>query len=146
MIYGGGLEIYSTMDPKVQADMDSVFMDDEYFPLINDTAKRQMEHPQAAMAVIDVQNGHIRALYGGYGKKEASNTLNRASSSLMKRQPGSSIKPIAVYAPAIDLRLITPATVVDDVPVYLMTGKDAEKPIRAITTMLMMALHPSEMP
>lgn len=128
MIYGGGLEIYSTMDPKIQADMDSVFMDDEYFPLINDTAKRQMEHPQSAMAVIDIQNGHIRALYGGYGKKEASNTLNRASSSLMKRQPGSSIKPIAVYAPAIDLRLITPATIIDDVPVYMMTGKNSEKP------------------
>jgi penicillin-binding protein 1A len=128
MIYGGGLEIYSTLDPKIQADMDSIFMDDEYFPLVNDTAKRQMEHPQAAMAIIDVQNGHVRALYGGYGKKEASNTLNRASSSLMKRQPGSSIKPIAVYAPAIDLRLITPATVIDDVPVYMMTGKDSEKP------------------
>ena len=37
----------------------------------------------------------------------------------MKRQPGSSIKPIAVYAPAIDLHLITPATVIDDVPVYM---------------------------
>jgi penicillin-binding protein 1A len=46
----------------------------------------------------------------------------------MKRQPGSSIKPIAVYAPAVDLRLITPATVIDDVPVYFMTGKNSEKP------------------
>lgn len=127
MIYGGGLEIYTTMDPKIQADMDSVFLDETYFPLVNETAKRQMEHPQAAMAIIDVQNGHVKALYGGFGKKEASNTLNRASSSLMKRQPGSTAKPITTYAPAIDLKKITAATVIDDKPVYMLTGKDAER-------------------
>lgn len=127
MIYGGGLEIYTTMDPKIQADMDSVFMDDTYFPMVNETAKRQMEHPQAAMAIIDVQNGHVKALYGGYGKKEASNTLNRASSSLMKRQPGSTAKPIVVYGPVIDMKAATAATVVDDRAVYMLTGKDAER-------------------
>jgi len=124
-IYNSGLEIYTTLDPDVQSVLDQVFTDDTYFPMINETAKRQQEHPQAAMAVLDVRNGHVIALYGGYGKKEASNTLNRASSSLMKRQPGSSIKPIALYAPAIDLKLITAATVVDDIPVYMLTGKDA---------------------
>jgi len=127
MIYGGGLHIYTTLDTAVQKAMDEVFMDDTYFPLVNDTARRQLEHPQAAMAIVDVQNGYVRALYGGYGKKEASNTLNRASSSLMRRQPGSSIKPLVVYAPAIDLKLITPATVIDDVPSYMLTGKDAER-------------------
>lgn len=127
MIYNSGLEIYTTMDSEIQAAMDQVFMDDTFFPLVNDTAKRQLERPQASMVIIDTQNGQVKALYGGYGKKEASNTLNRASSSLMKRQPGSSIKPLAVYAPAIDLKLITPATIVDDVPVYMMTGKDADR-------------------
>lgn len=127
MIYNSGLEIYTTMDSEIQAAMDKVFMDDTFFPLVNDTAKRQFERPQASMVIIDTQNGQVKALYGGYGKKEASNTLNRASSSLMRRQPGSSIKPIAVYAPAIDLELITPATIVDDVPVYMMTGKDADR-------------------
>lgn len=127
MIYGGGLEIYTTFDAKIQAAMDSVFMNDEYFPQVNAMASRQKEHPQAAMAIIDVQTGHVKALRGGYGKKEANNTLNRASSSQMKRQPGSSIKPLAVYAPAIDLKLITPATIIDDVPVYMLTGKDADR-------------------
>lgn len=127
MIYGGGLEIHTTLDQTIQADMDSVFMDDEYFPLINKSAQQQEEHPQAAMAIIDAQNGQVRALRGGYGKKEASNTLNRASSSLMKRQPGSSIKPLVVYAPAIDLKKITPATIIDDVPVYMLGGKDSER-------------------
>jgi penicillin-binding protein 1A len=128
MIYGGGLEIYTTLDPSIQADMDAVFMNDEYFPLVNKMATRQMEHPQAAMAIVDVQNGHVKALRGGYGKKEASNTLNRASSSQMKRQPGSIIKPIAAYAPAIDLKLLTPASIIDDVPAYMLTGNDAARP------------------
>ncbi|MEN6315627.1 MAG: transglycosylase domain-containing protein [Clostridiaceae bacterium] len=126
-IYGGGLHIYTTLDPDIQSAMDQVFKDDTYFPLVNKTAEKQQEHPQAAMAIVDVQNGQVRALYGGYGEKKASNTLNRASSSLMQRQPGSSIKPIAVYAPAIDAQKITPATIIDDVPVYMLTGKDAER-------------------
>lgn len=127
MIYGGGLEIKTTLDQNIQADMDSVFMDDKYFPLVNSSAQQQEEHPQAAMAIIDAQNGQVRALRGGYGKKEASNTLNRASSSLMRRQPGSSIKPLVVYAPAIDLKIITPATIIDDVPVYMLGAKDSER-------------------
>lgn len=126
-IYGGGLHIYTTLDPSTQSAMDEVFTDDTFFPMVNETARRQFEHPQAAMAIVDVQNGHVKALYGGYGKKEANNTLNRASSSMMKRQPGSSIKPIVVYAPAIDLNLITPASIIDDVPVYMLTGKDEER-------------------
>lgn len=128
-IYNNGLEIHTTMDPTIQASMDQVFTDDEYFPMVNDTAKRQLVHPEASMVIIDPQNGQVKALCGGYGKKEASNTLNRASSSLMQRQPGSSIKPLVVYAPAIDLKLITPATVIDDIPVYMMTGvgKDVDR-------------------
>ena len=117
MIYNGGLKIYTTQDPDMQADMDEIFLNDEYFPTENKTAKKYLEHPQAAMVILDAQNGQIKAIYGGYGKKEASNTLNRASG--IARQPGSSIKPIAVYAPSIDLGVITPATVIDDVPVYM---------------------------
>ncbi|NJD03341.1 MAG: PBP1A family penicillin-binding protein [Ruminiclostridium sp.] len=122
MIYNGGLNIYTTQDPDLQSAMDEVFLDDEYFPTPaeNKDAIKYNEHPQAAMVILDPQNGQIKAIYGGYGKKEASNTLNRASA--IERQPGSSIKPIAVYAPAIDMGVITPATVIDDVPVYYKAG------------------------
>ena len=51
---------------------------------------------------------------GGVGKKTGSLTLNRAAQSLLS--PGSTIKPVSVYAPAIELGLITPATVYDDTP------------------------------
>lgn len=127
-IYGGGLEIHTTMDPHIQSIMDNVFTDDTYFPNINKSAIRQGEHSQASMVIIDAENGQVKALYGGYGKKAASNTLNRASSSLMKRQPGSSIKPIAVYAPGIDSKSFTAATVIDDKPVYLLNDSDREYP------------------
>ena len=128
LIYNGGLEIYTTMDADIQASMDAVFLDDNYFPHINKDAIKLHEYPQAAMVILDADNGQVKAIYGGYGKKEGSNILNRASSSQMQRSPGSSIKPIAIYAPAIDMHLITPATIIDDRPVYMLNGKDANKP------------------
>lgn len=124
MVYNNGFKIYTTMDPEIQKTMDTVFTDDKYFPEINPAAKKISTHPQAAMVVIDPRNGQVKGLYGGYGPKKASSTWNRAVQ--MKRQPGSSFKPIAVYGPAVDLGLITPATVVDDVAVYLQ-GMDKER-------------------
>lgn len=126
-IYNYGIKIYSTQDSEIQKVMDEVFLDDKYFPTeFNQKAASNLEHPQASMIVMDL-TGQVKAMYGGYGKKLASNTLNRATQ--IARQPGSSIKPIAVYAPAIDLGLITPASIFDDVPVYMMTtGKDKDKP------------------
>jgi penicillin-binding protein 1A len=117
MVYNYGVKIYSTQDSDIQKAMDEVFNDDSFFYFDNKYAKEQGETPQAAMAIVDPYTGHVKALYGGYGEKKGSRTLNRATQS--KRQPGSSIKPIAVYAPAIDLKKITAATVIDDVPVYL---------------------------
>lgn len=113
-IYNNGLKIYTTMDKDVQEAMDSVFTSEKYFSVIS----RNAGTPQGAMVIIDPKNGQVRALYGGSGKKVGS-PLNRASSILMQRQPGSTFKPIAVYGPAINEKKITAATIVDDVPVYL---------------------------
>jgi penicillin-binding protein 1A len=131
-IYNYGLKIYTTQDPAAQKAMDEVFTDDKYFPVtnsngatINTVAKETGEHPQSAMVVIDPYTGEVKALYGGYGEKKGSNTLNRATQ--INRQPGSSFKPIAVYAPAIDVGAVTPATVIDDVPVY-MDNQNKNKP------------------
>ncbi|MGI6777924.1 MAG: transglycosylase domain-containing protein [Acetivibrionales bacterium] len=116
-IYNYGVKIYTTQDTKIQNIMDEVFTNDEYFYLDNAKAKEVDETPQAAMVIIDPYTGMVKAMYGGYGEKQGARTLNRATQA--KRQPGSSIKPIAVYGPAIDLGLVTAATVIDDVPVYL---------------------------
>ncbi len=71
--------------------------------------------PQSAMVIIDQYTGQVKALTGGRGPKLANKTLNRATASV--RQPGSVFKILASYAPALDLGLITPATVYDDAPV-----------------------------
>lgn len=115
-IYNSGLKIYTTQDTKIQKIMTEEFTNIENFPVNKKISNPDMQ-AQAAMLVLDPSTGQIRGMYGAYGPKKGNFTLNRATA--MKRQPGSSFKPIAVYGPAIDLGLITPATVVDDVPIYL---------------------------
>src|SRR5690606_8900129 len=95
IIYNGGIHIYSTMQPKVQAALDEVFTNPEYFSAENPRAEAP---PQASMVVIEPTTGYVRGLYGGRGEKEGS-VFNRATQAL--RSPGSSIKPILVYAPGI---------------------------------------------
>jgi len=103
MIYSGGLKIITTLDPFVQETMEEYYENPQNFP--GGTG----ENPaQSAMVVIDPHNGEVKGIVGGIGKKENSLILNRASQSL--RQPGSTIKPIAVYAPALDAGIITAAT------------------------------------
>ncbi len=109
-----GYRVYTTQDSKVQQALEEVFMDEKYFA-IND--KKNLPHPLAAVAVVDAQTGEVRGLRGGYGEKKGALTFNHATQ--MRRPTGSSIKPIADYAPAIDLRLITAGTPIDDVPVYM---------------------------
>ncbi|MBN2557156.1 MAG: transglycosylase domain-containing protein [Clostridia bacterium] len=123
-VYNNGYHIYTTLDSKIQAKMDEVFNDPAYFPTVdsvgdtmNKTAAKYGELPQAAMVIIDQTTGKLLAMYGGGGEKTGSKTLNRATQTF--RQPGSSLKPIAIYGPALELELITAATVFDDVPVYL---------------------------
>jgi len=113
IIYNGGIHIYTTLQPKVQAALDEVFTNPEFFDYDN---PRTAELPQAAMTIIEPTTGYVRGLYGGRGEKEGS-VFNRATQA--ERSPGSSIKPILVYAPGIETRKITAATVVDDVPQYL---------------------------
>lgn len=117
-IYNNGLKIYTTQDSEVQKIMDEEFTNINNFPA-NKTISNPDMQAQSAMLVLDPTTGQVRGMYGAYGKKTGNFTLNRATS--MKRQPGSSFKPLAVYAPAVDLGIITPATTIDDVPVYMDT-------------------------
>jgi len=115
MIYNGGLKIYSTVDPKVQSAMEEVFENDANFPGSGENK------PQSAMIISDPKTGQIKGVVGGRGKKDGNRVLNRVSQTT--RQPGSSIKPIAVYAPALDLGLITMSTDVEDSPFELGNWK-----------------------
>lgn len=112
MIYNGGLKIYSTVDPDVQGTMEDYFENDSNFPKLSGETQ-----PQAAMVICDPKTGEVKGIVGGRGAKDRNRGLNRATHS--KRQPGSSIKPIAVYAPGVDLGLITQSTRVDDSPLKI---------------------------
>ncbi len=102
MLYSGGLKIYTTCNPLAQKTLEEYYAKTSNFP---------NEGIQSAMAITDVKTGAVVGIVGGIGKKEGSLTLNRATS---PRQPGSTIKPVAVYAPAIEKGLITPASVYVD--------------------------------
>ena len=111
LLLTGGLRIITTLDPEIQAKMDAVFLDEDNFPggLGNDGT-----YPQASMVLMDPYTGHVKALYGGRGEKEGDLVLNRATQT--QRSPGSAIKPITVYSPALEYKIVTPITVVDDAP------------------------------
>ncbi|MDE6892057.1 MAG: transglycosylase domain-containing protein [Lachnospiraceae bacterium] len=186
LLYSGGLKIYSTQDPNIQAICDEVFSNDENYPadtrwqlsyaltikkasgdyenhstemfrtyfkeqnpsfnLIfnsHEEAYAQIEEykqavlesgdevfdesitltpqPQVSITVEDQHTGYVLAMVGGRGPKEASRTLNRATDSV--RQPGSTFKPIAVYAPAFDSAGLTLATVINDAPFNYADGR-----------------------
>lgn len=111
LLYKGGLKIYANVDPVVQNAMEAVFSNNSNFPGSGSNG------PQSAMAVIDPYTGQVKGLVGGRGTKEGNRVLNRATQSL--RQPGSSIKPLAVYAPAVEKGVVTPAEMVSDTPLTM---------------------------
>jgi penicillin-binding protein 1A len=113
LLYGGGLQIETCFDPDVQAYVDAVYNDRS--SLVLDSATGQ--EIQSAITIIDNSTGNVVALAGGIGEKDVSRSWSRASDTI--RPPGSSIKPLAVYSPALEMGLITPATVVDDTPISL---------------------------
>jgi penicillin-binding protein 1A len=77
--------------------------------------------PQCSFTIMDQSTGYVKALVGGRGTKEASLTLNRATNTV--RQPGSTFKVVAAYAPALDSAGMTLATVQDDTEYYYSNGR-----------------------
>lgn len=110
MIYTGGLHIYTVMDPFVQETLETYFENQENFPKINEGIQ-----PEASMVVVDPETGDLLGIVGGRGEKTSSRILNYATQTT--RSPGSSIKPVAVYGPALEYGVINYATMVNDAPV-----------------------------
>lgn len=186
LLYTGGLKIYSTQDPSIQAICDEVFSNEENYPanvkwylnyeltiqkkngdmenhstemfrsyyreqdrnfdLIytsKEAADEAIENykaamletgdtvfmekatltpqPQVSLVVEDQSTGAVVAMVGGRGAKEGSRTLNRATDTM--RQPGSTFKVIAAYAPALDNAGLTLATVQNDAPFTYAGGR-----------------------
>ena len=109
LLCNGGLKIYATVDPKIQALMENYYETASNFPQFAGS-----DIPQSAMVIMEPKTGEIKGLIGGRGEKEGLRILNRASQS--KRQPGSSIKPIGVYAPALEENVINLSSTISNLP------------------------------
>lgn len=116
MVNSGGYKIYSTIDIEAQWALEAVFTNRDSLPASVGTYQQL----QAGMVILNNETGDIAAICGGLGEKTGSLTLNRATQST--RSPGSVIKPLSVYAPALDLGLITPISVYDDTPLTFETN------------------------
>lgn len=102
MIYSGGLRIYSAVDTKVQDILEDVYVHRTNFP--SERVSSVEDQAQSAMTIMDY-SGRVVAIVGGAGEKTENRSNNRAVSAA--RQPGSSIKPLSVYAPGIEENYIT---------------------------------------
>lgn len=120
LLYTAGYRIYTTLDPDIQAIVDDVYSSRDNIP--SGYKQSTYQEMQSAIVIIDPYTGDIVALSGGVGKKEGSRLFNLATD--MKRSPGSSIKPIASYAQAIELGLIMPYSLVYDSADVKLQGSD----------------------
>ncbi len=106
-LLSSGCRIYTTLDQALQSQVEKLFEDPDNFP---DNAADN-EKCQAAVCILDSESGEIRAIMGGRSY-DTRRGINRAVD--IKRQPGSAIKPVIAYAPAVENLGYTPATLVLD--------------------------------
>ncbi|PTX58258.1 penicillin-binding protein 2A [Melghirimyces profundicolus] len=102
-VLSGGLRIHTELDPRMQRAAEKVYSRNDLFP--TGAGDRLV---QSGSVLVDPKTGGVRALMGGRGE-HVFRGFNRATQ--LKRQPGSTMKPLSVYAPAlaeghgIDMRL-----------------------------------------
>lgn len=101
-VYFGGLRIYSAVDMRVQSEMEDVYYNRITFPEEVETEDNPVI--QSAMTIMNYQ-GRVVGIVGRLGEKQGNRVLNIAADS--PRQPGSAIKPLSCYSPAIELNCYT---------------------------------------
>ncbi len=133
LISRAGYHIYTPYDAQVQAAVDSVYTDLTQIPEVY--SGQQL---QSGIVITDNRTGDIVALAGGVGEKDTFDAYNRATDARL--QVGSAIKPLTVYAPAFELGLVNPATIIPDLPITFMNEKpypqNVEKQYRFTRTIL----------
>ena len=113
-VYGSGLTIYSTEDPKVQARVEEEFAKTKYQIKgreKNKNGELKNDHTQAGMVIIDNQTNQVVAVGGSLGEQKTTG-WNRGTQ--LTRQTGSSMKPLADIVPGLQEKIITAATIYDD--------------------------------
>ncbi len=131
----GGYKVYLCLDTQIQTLLEDTLANWDKYPRLRNPSDKvhrarnadgtytEIPQPQAAAVVYDYRTGELKAIVGGRYKPTQRKTLNRANG--MKMPVGSSIKPIAVYAPAIDLGA-SPASVIYNMPVPIKGWKDSK--------------------
>ena len=96
-IINNGYRIYTEMDQNSQASMQVIYNDESMFP----ASAIDGQSAQAASVALDPKTGAVRALVGRINSSEdqAFRSFNFATQS--QRSPGSTIKPLVAYAPAV---------------------------------------------
>ena len=130
----GGYSVYLCLDTEIQEIVEDTLAKWSNYPRLRDPSDKvyqsrnsdgtytEIEQPQAAACVFDYRTGELKAIVGGRYKPTTRKTLNRASG--MTMPVGSSIKPLTVYAPAIDLGA-SPASIAYNMPVPISGWKDS---------------------
>ena len=123
------------IDTNIQQTVEDTLKNWTKYPSLRDPADKvyrsrnsdgtytEIDQPQAACAVLDYRTGELLAVVGSRSEVTARKTLNRATD--MKMPVGSSIKPISVYAPALELGA-SPASVVYNMPLPISGWKDSK--------------------
>ncbi len=109
LLYTGGYQIYCCMDKEIQEQVESIYTDLSKLPQSTSGNSTQL---QSGIVIIDQYTGDIVATVGGTGEKTRNFGYDRATQAT--RPSGSSIKPLAVYGPAVEYGLISPSTWVLD--------------------------------
>lgn len=119
-VYRGGLRIYTSMSADVQQYAEELYANKVNFP----QESKGGNTVQSAMVLIDHSTGKVKSVIGGrsYERKRG---FNRATSAY--RQPGSSIKPLAVYGPALENGYM-PCYILNDAPISFKIGNTIWSP------------------
>lgn len=108
-LYTGGYRIYTSIDLNMQTALQQSV--DDNLKDYTDVGDDGIYEMQSSAVCIDNETGYVKAIVGGRSQQLSGYTLNRAYQSF--RQPGSSIKPLIVYTPALE-RGYTPDSIVND--------------------------------
>lgn len=117
ILFKQGLKIYCAVDEKAQAAAESVIATDSLMP-----SDKNLE---LGYLMMDY-DGRVLASIGSRSKKTGNMLFDRAN--FARRQAGSCIKPISVYAPAIDIGLYNYASTVKDEPLPNFYGNGKPGP------------------
>ena len=140
LFHTGGLHIDMAMDKDIQSIVEEYYRSEVRMP-----KNQKGEAAQSAIIIIDSKTGDILGVAGAIGEKKGNRLQNFATQT--RRAPGSTIKPLSVYAPALEEGIINWASVYDDVPIkFDVNGrstwpKNANNTYRGLTNVAYAVAH-----